>query len=116
MLVIRSQLKFSDMDFLDDADDWTEQTGRTTAASEAEMRSVVESANLSNTWQDKAEELHWHPEEELLVVRTQPATQTSSQSMQVVRSCFLFVALVSVALGLLHSANLRLQLLANPSP
>jgi len=91
------------------ANEWLEATGLEASATEEEMADHVQKADnskASSTEDDEeSETLPWAPEEELLVVR-QPQVQTVAGNglLTNVRNLFLFMAMVSIAYGLVHSS------------
>jgi len=93
------------------ADEYMAETGATSSASEEEMKRVVEDARSQLEAQEtpklplQNEELPWHPEEELLVVRPKPKPASRSILAQGVRSFFMFAALVSAAIGLVRTVR-----------
>jgi hypothetical protein len=98
------------------ADEFMAETGATTStASKEEMQRVVEDARshailLPDVLETpklllQDEELPWHPEEELLVVRPKPKSDSRSTLAQGLRSFFMFAALVSAAIGLVRTVK-----------
>jgi len=92
------------------ADEYMAETGAITIATEDEMRRLVEEhrSQLDSQGTPKQlqnDELPWHPEEELLVVRPTPKAASRGILAQGVRSFFMFAALVSAAIGLVRTVK-----------
>jgi len=96
------------------ADEWMEQTGATSCTStKEEMTRIVEDArsraDVKGAPENGAalplqtEELPWHPEEELLVVRPVPKSASRSTLAQAVRWFFMFAGVVAATTGFVRT-------------
>jgi len=91
-------------------DEWLESTGEETTATDEEMLGHVNKvgapeANTTELEQEEILPLPWSPEEELLVVRP-PQIQTAPRSniLASARNILLFMAMVSIAFGLVRGS------------
>merc|ERR1719359_1243090 len=87
-------------------DEWLESTGEETTATDEEMQVHVDKANTTEVEEEEViAPLPWSSEEELLVVRPpEIKAAVGSTLLSNIRNVLLFMAMVSVAYGLVHSS------------